>query len=89
MTEDRSIAITVRPMPIVAEIAQIAGHELRIEITGGRERWAVVTEAGPEVAIQALFDSEAQAREAAQALENMVRAEGGPKLATSNGERLQ
>lgn len=84
-----AVTITVRPIPVVAEIATIDGTEFRLNIAGGKTRFAVVTEAGEQIAIQAVFETKEAAVEAAQALEQLVRGSEGPKLATRDGETLQ
>lgn len=63
--------------------------------TEPRRRWAVSVDHGSEnLEIVGLFDSEARAVEAAEALERQIKAElgtdgAGPRLATRDGQVLQ
>ncbi len=88
-------SITIRAVEIqqIGVLVQLGDHVAKVE-TEPRRRWAVTIDHGHSAEIGALFDTEQQATEAAEALQTQLRAlvdsDGqGPRLATRNGERLQ
>ncbi len=89
-------SLTIR----ATEVAQTGvvlklGDQIIAMETEPRMRWAVsVDQGGDAIEIAALFDTQEQATEAAQALTAQLRAElgnegSGPRLATKDGVTIQ